>query len=93
MENLAVTAVIVIALAIFGGPTTYLLSRFSPRSKPFFWLHRILTTILGIFSTLMGFTLAAAQLSIFIRILGGLGILAAAFGLFKLYSGNTRSRR
>ena len=74
MQSLAVTAVIVLLLAIVGGPATLLLTRVSIRGRTLFILHRIFTTILGIFSILMGFTLLIAHVSV---IVPGFGLAVA----------------
>jgi hypothetical protein len=85
MESLAVTAVIVLLLAILGGPATLLLSRASIRGRTLFFLHRIFTTVLGIFSILMGFTLVIAHVSIVVRLLGAMGLITGALGIARLY--------
>ncbi len=91
MQSLAVTAVIVLLLAIVGGPVTFLLSQSNPRGRSLFILHRVGTTILGFLSSLMSFTLMAAHLSIIIRLLGAIGLLSSVAGLIRLY--RKRSRR
>ena len=85
MESLAVTAVIVLLLAILGGPATLLLSRVNIRGRALFVIHRIFTTILGIFSILMGFTLVIAHVSIVVRLLGAMGLITGALGIARLY--------
>ena len=93
MKSLAVTAVIVLFVAVLGGPLTYYLARFRPRENALFYLHRIFTTLLGFISTLMGFTLMVAQVSIVVRILGGLGLASAVLGIQRLYKKSRTSRR
>jgi len=93
MKSLAVTAVIVLIVAVLGGPLTYYLARFRPRDKALFYLHRIFTTLLGFIATMMGFTLMVAQVSIFVRILGGLGLASAVLGIQRLYKKSRTSRR
>jgi len=85
MQSLAVTAVIVLLLAIVGGPATLLLTRVSIRGRTLFILHRIFTTILGIFSILMGFTLLIAHVSVIVRLLGAMGLITGALGITRLY--------
>ena len=93
MQGLAVTAIIVLALAVFGGPATYLLAGTRPRSQPIFWLHRIFVTLLGVGAILMGVTLMIAHLSIFVRALGALGAITAIVGLYRLFKGRKGSWR
>jgi hypothetical protein len=90
MESLAVTAVIVLLLAILGGPATLLLSRARIRGRTLFVLHRIFTTVLGIFSILMGFTLVIAHVSIVVRLLGAMGLATGALGIMRLYRSRVR---
>jgi ABC-type glycerol-3-phosphate transport system permease component len=93
MKSLAMTAVAVLIVAVLGGPLTYYLARFRPRENALFCLHRIFTTLLGFVSTLMGFTLMVAHVSIFIRILGALGLASAVLGIQRLYKKRRTSRR
>ena len=93
MQGLAVTAIVVLAVAIFGGPATYLMAGAKPRTPILFWLHRTIVTLLGIGAILMGVTLTLAHISVIFRILGGVGAVIAIAGLYRLYKGRRKSWR
>ena len=93
MKSLALTAVAVLLVAVLGGPLTYYLARFRPRENALFYLHRIFTTLLGFIATMMGFTLMVARVSIFVRVLGGIGLASAVLGIQRLYKKSGSSRR
>jgi ABC-type spermidine/putrescine transport system permease subunit I len=93
MKSLAMTAVAVLLVAVLGGPLTYYLARFRPRENALFYLHRIFTTLLGFIATMMGFTLMVAQVSVFVRVLGGIGLASAVLGIQRLYKKSGSSRR
>ena len=93
MKSLAITAVAVLLVAVLGGPLTYYLARFRPRENALFYLHRIFTTLLGFIATMMGFTLMVARVSIFVRVLGGIGLASAVLGIQRLYKKSGSSRR
>ena len=93
MKSLAMTAVAVLLVAVLGGPLTYYLARFRPRENALFYLHRIFTTLLGFIATMMGFTLMVARVSIFVRVLGGIGLASAVLGIQRLYKKSGSSRR
>ena len=93
MKSLAIVAVVVVFSAFLGGPITFLLSRATPRSRALFLLHRIFTTLLGLFSILMGFTLAAAHVPIFMRLLAAATSFIAALGIFRLYKKGMKNWR
>jgi ABC-type glycerol-3-phosphate transport system permease component len=94
VQDLALTAVVVLAIAIFGGPATYLLARPRPRGRSLFWLQRVLVVTLGVASLLMGFTLIIAHVSLLIRALGAFGAVSAVAGIYRLFRGRIlRSRR
>jgi hypothetical protein len=94
VQDLALTAVLVLAIAILGGPSTYLLARPRPRGLLLFWLQRVSVVLLGVASVLMGFTLMIAHLSFLIRALGALGAISAVAGIYRLFRGRImRSRR
>ena len=42
---------------------------------------------------MMGFTLMVAQVSIFVRVLGGIGLASAVLGIQRLYKKSGSSRR
>jgi ABC-type spermidine/putrescine transport system permease subunit I len=85
VQSLAVTAVVILLLAILGGPATFLLSRSVPRGRSLFVIHRIFTTLLGFSAAMMGFSLMIAHVSIIVRVLGLVGMLSSGIGLVRLY--------